>query len=90
MTLARLLLLLLLLCKAFMRADILLEHDLPTHDVSARTFCTGTAGRALPMRVPSHVSPCCLQSARVLIKISDRSTMDPTTKEREVVISGEG
>ncbi len=28
------------------------------------------------------------QSARVAIKVSDRSSMDPTTKEREVSISG--
>lgn len=28
------------------------------------------------------------QSARVTIKVSDRSTMDPTTKEREVTITG--
>lgn len=28
------------------------------------------------------------QSARVTIKVSDRSSMDPTTKEREVTISG--
>ncbi len=30
----------------------------------------------------------CLQSARVTIKVSDRSTMDPATKEREVTIAG--
>lgn len=29
------------------------------------------------------------QSARVTIKISDRSKMDPTTNEREVSIAGE-
>ncbi len=28
------------------------------------------------------------QSARVTIKVSDRSSMDPTTKEREVSIAG--